>query len=219
MNALAMQYAVEKRTGQLNRFSPDKLPSYMIEDYLNLSQDVELKDIYSRVIGSARTKFEFTEKIRRELGNLIQSYTTTDLDGDSEELHENAVFATLPTDYLYGVEEKCIVNSDGDTSIAKVIPMTHDEYRENISNPFLNPNEDTVWRLDFGFTGATGAKKHELVHDSDISIESYTARYIKRPQKIVLHPTNYQDCELDKSTHDNIVNRVVSMITPRKEEK
>ncbi|WP_292487416.1 hypothetical protein [Methanohalobium sp.] len=207
MNALEMQFEIEKRIGQLDNITPMRITTHEIESYLNYSQDIELKDIYSRVVGSTQTKFESTEKIRREIGNLITSFTTTDFDDTSEELHKNGVFVTLPGNYLYGIEEKCLVNGE----ITKVTPKTHDEYLENIENPFLYPNEDLVWRLDFGFTGATGAKKHELIHREDDEISEYTVRYIRRPQNIVLHPTDSQDCELDESTHENIVNRVVSL--------
>lgn len=211
MNAIEMQYAFEKRAGLINNFTPGRLHTQQIQDYLNLAQDLELKDIYSRDIGQPRTKFEFTEKIRREIGNLIKSLTVTIFDTSSPERHNNGVFITLPEDYLYGVEERAVVDSGGSTATVRVLPITHDEYLEDIENPFLWPYENLVWRLDYGLTGATGAKRHELIHGDDETINSYTVRYIRRPQKIILHPSNSQDSELDESTHERIVNRAVSM--------
>jgi hypothetical protein len=217
MNALEMQYAFENRAGQLYNFSPGKLESDQIQDYLNLAQDLELKERYSQIYGSTLEKFEFTEKIRREIGNIIDSYIASSFDESSSSLHKNGVFVTLPSNYLYGIEERCIVlNSDGSTGIAKVKPMTHDEYLDDIKNPFLWPTEDLIWRMDFGFTGPTGAKKHELISSEEDTIQQYTVRYLRRPQKVVLHPTNYQDCELDESTHESIVNRAVQMIASEK---
>ncbi len=217
MNAIEMQYAFEKRAGLNRNFGPGRLHTQQIQDYLNLSQDLELKDIYSRNIGQPTTKFEFTEKIRREIGNLINGLTVKIFDQSSPHRHKNGVFITLPENYLYGVEERAIINNGGSTASAKVLPITHDEYLENIENPFLWPNDNLVWRLDYGLTGATGAKRHELIIGDDETIETYEVRYIRRPQKIILHPTESQDCELDESVHDRIVNRAVSMIATKEE--
>lgn len=219
MNAIEMQYAFEKRAGLMNNFTPARLHTQQIQDYLNLAQDLELKDIYSKNVGRPATKFEFTEKIRREIGNLIKSLTVTVFDSSSPERHGNGVFVTLPENYLYGIEERAIINTGGNTSTVKVMPITHDEYLEDIENPFLWPYEGLIWRLDYGMTGATGAKRHELILGDDETIESYKVRYIRRPQKIILHPENSQDCELDDSTHERIVNRAVSMAASTNKEE
>lgn len=221
MNALEMQYAFEIRANQIDRFDFNRLDTDRIQDFLNLSQRQELQDKYSKLIGSPRTKFDATEKIRRELGNLISSKTIENASFDStqDDLHSNAFFVTLPSDYLYGVEERCVIDSDGSTGVAKVVPITYDEYIENIDNPFLEPYEELAWRLDYGITGVTGAKRHEIIYSSDVSVQSYTVRYVRRPQKIKIHPDNYQDCELDESLHDNIVNRAVQLAVGRQTEK
>lgn len=223
MNALEMQYKFEQRTGNLFNYDPyTRIRTPRIEDLLNLSQDLEFKDIYSRFVGSSRTKFEFTEKIRRELSNLIDSRIIQEFDSTSSARHKNSVFVTLPKDFLYATEERAeIRHSDGSTALADVKPMTHDEYLENKDNPFLWPDDELVWRMDYGLTGptgATGAKRHELLHHSDYTVTKYKVRYLRRPQSIIMDPSKYQNCELDASTHEKIVNRAVSM-APRKAEK
>jgi hypothetical protein len=216
MTALEMQYEFEKRVGTLNYFGPDKFTSAFIQGLLNLSQEYELQDIYSKRIGSRNTKFEGTEKLRREISNLITSYKTTSFDSDSSQLHNNAVFVTLPANYLYGIEERCIVSSGGETASVTVKPMTHDEYNDDIKNPFLWPDDSLVWRFDYGLTGATAAKRHELIHGEDETITEYEVRYIRRPQQIILDPSSSQDCELDKSTHESIINRAIKMAVAEK---
>lgn len=212
MNALEMQYAFELRTGQVDSFEGNRIDSDKIQDLLNVSQNQEIQDRYSKYLGSSLTKFDFTEKLRRELSNLITSVNKTSFDSSDGSLHKNAVFVMLPSDYLYGVEERCVVSdSSGSTGVAQVMPITYDEYLVEKDNPFLEPNDELVWRLDYGVTGATGIKKHELISGDDITIDSYTVRYLRRPQDIIIHPTNKQDCELDESIHDNIVNRAVQM--------
>lgn len=179
-----------------------------IEAWLNLAQRQELEYRYDRLIGKARTKFEGSERARRELANLIKSQTvnSASFDSTADDLHSNAFFVTLSSNYLYGIEERCTTDSNG---IIKVIPMTHDEYIENIDNPFLEPDDGMAWRLDFGFDTVTGEKKHEIVHSSNVTVNSYTVRYIKRPQKIKISPE--QDCELDESLHESIVSRAVNL--------
>src|SRR6056297_2055260 len=129
MNAPEMQYAFEIRFNQIDNFNNFRLDSDRIEDYLNLSQEQELQDRYDKFTGSPRRKFEATEKIRRELGNLISSTTIQNASFDSSDgdLHNDAFFVTLPTDYLYALEERCVIqDSDGNTGVAKVIPITYD---------------------------------------------------------------------------------------------
>lgn len=214
MTSLEMQYSFEIRVNQEGKFNVDRFGSNKIQDLLNLAQEQVLQDKYDRLTGSARTKFEANEKVRRELSNLISSKSISNVnfstsDGD---LHNDAFFVVLPGDYLYGIEERCVIEeSDGNTGVAMVMPITYDEYIENIDNPFLKPYEEMVWRLDYGLTGVTGAKKHEIIYSSDIDVQSYSVRYIRRPQEIVVHPTDFQDCELDKSLHNNIVNRAITM--------
>lgn len=205
MTAPEMQYSFEIRVNQIDNFDGYRFDSDKIENYLNLSQEQVLQERYGA--------YDATEKIRRELGNLISSKTiSSGFDQSNADLHNDALFVTLPTDYLYGLEERCVIEeSDGSTGVAKVVPITYDEYIENIDNPFLQPYEELVWRLDYGITGVTGAKKHEIVFSNDISIVSYSVRYLRRPQDILLHHTDYQDCELDESLHNNIVNRAVSL--------
>lgn len=206
MNALRMQYEFQKRSG-LN------LESSIVESYLNIAQNMEFTERYSKYYGSPVNKFDFTERTKRELGNLIEPFSTTDFDSSSDSLHENSVYVILPSDYLYGIEERCIINTGTDTATVKVLPLTYNEYIENTENPFLWPDDDLVWRLDIGNTGATGIKRHELVHGEN-TIEEYKVRYIRRPQQIIIHPDNWQDSELDESIHDNIVNRAISMVSP-----
>jgi hypothetical protein len=94
--------------------------------------------------------------------------------------------------------------------------MTHDEYNDDIKNPFLWPDDSLVWRFDYGLTGATAAKRHELIHGEDETITEYEVRYIRRPQQIILDPSSSQDCELDKSTHESIINRAIKMAVAEK---
>lgn len=179
-----------------------------IEAWLNLAQRQELEYRYDRLIGNKRVKFEASERARRELSNLITSETinSASFDSTKDDLHNNAFFVTLSSNYLYGIEERCTTSDHG---VIKVVPMTHDEYIENIDNPFLEPYEEVAWRMDFGFDTVTGEKKHEIIHSSDVTVDSYTVRYIRRPQKIQVSPE--QDCELDESLHENIVSRAVNL--------
>lgn len=211
MNAIEMQYAFENRVGQIDVFENRRFDSDRIQDLLNITQEQKFYDLYSKYYGSSATKFEFTEKLRRELSNLISSFETTSFSSDIDDLFDNTVVVDLPSDFLYTITESCVVEKNGETGISKVTPITYDEARENIDNPFLKPTDEFIWRLDFGYSGVTGAKKHELVGNDSITIQQYSVRYLRRPQNIIIHPTNYKNCELDSSLHNEIVNMAVKM--------
>ena len=77
--------------------------------------------------------------------------------------------------------------------VADIVPVTHDEYQRTINNPFRGPNKRRVLRLDIG--------KLEVELISSYNVGTYTIRYIKRPEPIVL-------CDLEADGLD--INGVVS---------
>lgn len=109
--------------------------------------------------------------------------------------------------------------------ILKVIPKTHDEYNTQIDNPFKNPDKNTVWRIDYGFSNvASSLRNIELI--SKYNIYMYKLRYIKYPNPIIL--TNLNDLypnenlsiegkntetpsDLHKSMHSEILDRAVEL--------
>lgn len=210
MTAQEMQYHFELKLNQFNTL--DKVfTSTDIAVFLNLAQDNLINDRYSKKYGDPSSFFESDEKNRMELGSLIKNHVSTVFVTADAALHPNGVFLNIPSDYLYSLKEMCVVNytncnSDVVTGSAKVQPVRHDEYAMNIDNPFGKPYNKLVWRMDYG---ATGAKRHELIHAAGQAISSYTLRYLRKPVAIDIN--NGVDCELHTSLHEEIVDRAIQI--------
>lgn len=210
MTAQEMQYHFELKLNQFHSIEKT-YTSTDVSAFLNLAQDQLIEDRYSKKVGSIISFFEADEKTRMELGSLIANHivNTGSFDTTNIALHPDALFAALPSNYLYSLQEMAVVsyvdcNNDSATGIAKVLPIRHDEYLMNIDNPYGKPYRKLVWRMDYG---STGAKKHELVHGSGETISSYKLRYLRKPTAIDINTG--VDCELHEVLHEEIVDRAI----------
>jgi len=212
MTAVEMQYNFELKMGAFHSIVKF-YTSTDIAVFLNRAQD-DIVDIkYSNKLMSSDTYFEADEKIRTELGSLIQNHiVATGAFSTGPALHNNAVFANLPANYLYSLKEECTINytdCNGNTGAqkdARVLPIRHEEYTMNINNPFGKPFEELVWRMDYG---ATATKVHELIHGIEQSIQTYRLRYLKMPVRIDI--INGVNCELHESIHEEVVDRAIQL--------
>jgi hypothetical protein len=210
MTAQEMQYHFELKLNQF-RTLDKQFSSTDVAVFLNQAQDDALESRYSKLTGDKSVYFESDEKTRLELGSLISNQVITNFVTANAALHPNGVFANLNSDFLYSLQEMCIVsfsdcNIDSKTGMAKVIPKKHDEYMMDIGNPFGKPYRKLVWRMDYG---ATGTKKHELIHGVDETIVSYSVRYLRQP--VFIDINNGVDCELNLNLHEEIVDRAVNI--------
>jgi len=212
MTAQEMQYNFELKLGTFH--SLDKpFTSTDIAVFLNKAQDEVVKMKYSDRFGRSSERFERDEKLRLELGALVSNFSATagQFDSSNVALHANALFVSLPSDYLYSLKEMCVVtypncNAVDTTGTARVLPIRLDEYEMNIKNPYGKPYRELVWRMDYG---STGAKRHELVHAEDNTITKYNLRYLKSP--ISINIIDGVDCQLHVSLHDEIVDRAIQI--------
>lgn len=97
-----------------------------------------------------------------------------------------------------------------------VKPITHDEYNYTIKSPFKKPSRKKVLRLDYNRDNLQLMRTHELLTDGTYVVVRYFVRYIRRPRGIVVDkttPANMVNCELDESTHREVVAIAVRMAT------
>jgi hypothetical protein len=188
-----------------NHDFPMPLQSHEIQDYLNEAQEKETREMYEN--------FEKTELDRTELSSLIRNHASTVFATGAAETHPNGHVVNIPSTVWFPIEERCSItytdcNSVNQTKNARVLPITHDEYNMNVNNPYAKPFEDLVWRMELGATGSY-YKRHELITDGSITLNSYNLRYLKRPVDIDL--INGVDSELDPTIHDHIIDRAVQI--------
>lgn len=204
-----------------NKENLDSLDFNEYEKSIFLTQAQE--DIVKSSYNGANQKgdaFENTEEVRRYLNELVKTQVSNiALNGDNITLNSLSVFFELPNDddLWFIVYESAILNDSrmkcsGDQEAA-VIPTKHDSFQRVIKNPFRQPNERRVLRLD------VIGNMVELI--SKYTIKSYTVRYISKPDPIIL--TNLPDnlkingesqekgCNLNSVVHRSILERAVQL--------
>ena len=126
----------------------------------------------------------------------------------------------MPEDVLVFVNESLTVTRDTNTVYLSVVPISYTEYSRQMSKPFKRPTHQQAWRL-INSTD-TPAGECDLIAGPNDTITKYTARYIKRPNPIVLVNLDGEGvsiggvdeetpCELDPILHEDILQRAVEL--------
>lgn len=201
-----------------NNISSNQAPGlseYEKSLFLTQAQEALVLDIYSGKLGSS---FESTEEVTDYLSPLVKQATyTTKVEGKG--LDSRSVFFNIDTDIWFKTGEKAIIKDDSlkcGNSIERevdVVPVTQDTLYRTKNSPFRGPNERRILRLD------CEANKVELI--SKYPIESYTIRYLSKPEPIILDnlPEGLtindisipQTCKLSSAIHRAILIRAVSI--------
>jgi len=200
------------------------LDSYEISVFLTKAQLELVKNYYNPDGNKYKEGFENSEKRRTDLKELIKNFKSINGFKSSEAISNLSKFFEIPEDVFLIVNERSVIKTDDclDGSILNTIPKTHDEYNIQISNPFKNPDDSVVWRLDISKIGTK--KVVELISNYDI--KEYNLRYLKYPNPIIISDlslefpgeglsidglTNITQCELHKSIHREVLDRAVEL--------
>lgn len=210
-----------------NNITSNKAPG--IEEYeksvfLTRAQNSVVIALYRGSLGDA---FEVTEEVTAYLGSLVKQADcapVTTGEASEQKLSDKSYIYKNPKDLLFRTWEGCkITVSDCGSMDAAVEPITQDEYWKTIRNPFRKPNSRKVLRLSFAdeFENNDPNKftYSELI--SDYPIETYTVRYLAKPNPIILVPltgglsidgkTEAAACELNEALHYTILAEAVKM--------
>lgn len=219
MTANEMKYEFELKFDSLFDYSAPAYDDRQVSYLLTNAQLRIFKDHYNPLANKYRAGFEQNEQRRRDLEQLINSASISggDISTSSSQIgvHPNGTFYDLPDDFYLAIEENAVLT--GSSIEINVLPVQHDWYRNNVRNPYKQPWDDLVWRMDFrredhgedggdSYTGRT-AKRVELITDGT-AITDYRVRYIQTPPEIVVAtaiPANQRHCILDETLHEEIV--------------
>lgn len=191
------------------------LSEYEKSLFLTQAQEALVLDIYSGKLGSS---FESTEEVTDYLSPLVKQVTyTAKVEGNG--LDSRSVFFNIGTDIWFKTGEKAVIKDESlkcGKSIERevdVVPVTQDTLYRTKNSPFRGPNERKILRLD------CAADKVELI--SKYPIESYTVRYLSKPEPIILENlsdgltindiSTAQTCKLNTAIHRAILSRAVSI--------
>jgi hypothetical protein len=160
------------------------LDTFEISSYLTVAQE-QLVKIYYDATKDPSTSYEFNEKARRVLNELVQDEKITSQVTSSRGLVRESSFYELSNNAMYLVLETATIDSPislYDGKVISVLPVTHDEFMVAYRNPFRKPNKNRAWRLDI-------SKENSKTTVEIISAEklrSYNVRYISYPSPIIV---------------------------------
>lgn len=238
MTANEMKYDFLLKYDKITNFSSPGYTDREIGRILTSAQDEFIRTRYIPKGNKYNEGFEETEKRSKDLAELTRGprdnsgSLVTSISSNQNGVVENGTFFNIPTDVLYVISEEAIVDSENcktnENLLLPVKRITHDYYTINKRNPnrkpYIDGTDGLVWRLDYSTSqDATPERRVELITDGSFDILEYHVRYIKKPLEIVpfIPPTQggdgtttaIQNCELDSSTHPEIVNIAVRIAT------
>lgn len=184
--------------------------------FLNRGQE-SIIEVNYRGLNRLRQGFEASEKRRQDLSELIRDAVdssgtlTTAISANQFGNLPNGTFFDLPSDFLYAITERAETDivCDGVNKVIDIKPITHDMFNINKDNPWKEPYDKLIWRIDYSRVtiDPTIPQRHELISNGSYTITKYFLRYLKKPLEISI--TNGVNCELDQSLHRDIVGKAV----------
>ena len=147
------------------------------------------------------------------LNCILTTNAVNDLGFDSR-----GITVSTPPDVLMFINEFATVTRNSVSKELMVVPIKYTEYARLMSKPYRRPLKNQAWRLlNDGINGL----RANLIFGVGDTFNSYTIRYLKRPQAIILaaldngvtldNITTSQECELDPILHPEILQRAVEL--------
>lgn len=196
------------------------LDDYEKSFFLTQAQEILVLTYYNGN-NPSNDSFEKTEEIRRYLDALVTKETPK-AENSKESKERDGFYHTKFSinNNLWFITYESVVTNDNTIPCYNkngkelmVIPVTQDNYYRIVRNPFRGPNDRRVLRLD------VGKNKVEIV--SKYKIDSYTVKYIKQPEPIILsdlpeglsinNKNKTSNCELNPAIHRIILDNAVKL--------
>lgn len=208
-----MSYLRFRKFDDRQYYDSINIDEYEKSMFLTKAQEEIVKEYYNN--GS----FEETEKVRRALEALVKTETipvTSATNGTIKPVNGVSKIFTLPDDVWFIIYEAATLDDDllgcKDGISASIVPTTHDDYYRSSRNPFKQPNDIRVFRLDLT------KNKVELI--SKYTIGNYFVRYVAKPTPIILTnispltidgESTVTECMLNSAIHRLILDRAVHL--------
>jgi hypothetical protein len=212
MNVQEMVYAFEQKLENIEdkNFGIQRITSD-ISYYLNEGQ--------RRIVEYYYAIYEQSEKARRILSPIVinADLTRSAVSSTQTGHHPNGEYWKLPTGMLYTLKEECTLNININGKVTSTIadyqrvytrPITLDTYNRHISNPFKQPYEGCVWRIDIG-NNVVNESLHELITITGVQIYQYHIAYLITPTQISLEDNTSSN--LLPLVHQDIIDEAVKI--------
>lgn len=188
-----------------NNISSNQAPGlteYEKSVFLTQAQEAVILDLYKGLTGDS---FETTEEVTRYLNSLVKSDSET-LTQASSSLYNKKIYTVSIEENVWFIIFESV--NDGTKNIP-VIPTRHDSLHKDLKNPFRGPSSNRVLRT---------SEDNKVCLYSNIPINTYNYKYLKRPNPIVLEGSELEvngvsdfDIEVPESLHNSILMRAVQM--------
>lgn len=171
---------------------------------------------------SMKRQADFSVLMKNHNCTLIENDVPTKID------YRSRVYS-YPNDVFIVVDES--VKLEGENpEIKQVVPLRYDEYSRLMLKPYKRPLKNQVWKLmnsgtmsDDNATGKGTATRYvELITGANDVIDTYTVRYIRTPEPIIVEAltgglsidgktAKSDKCELDPILHEEVLQRAVEL--------
>ena len=206
-----------------NKSAPS-IDNYELSVYFTKAQLEIVKNYYDSLSNKKQKGFEGSEKRRIDLKELIKTNLSNTIVENYSNINVNSKFFKIPNDVFLIIYEKINVKLLNCEKLidSNVVPVTHDEFNNNLNNPFKQPNKTKTWRLSVSKINEENYV--ELLNFNTLS--NYYIRYIKYPNPIIISDLNIdfpeenlkidnlstkQECQLNVSIHREIIDRAVQL--------
>jgi len=191
-----MHYAIDQGLQKVGSFVYDNFLEEELDHVLNLIQDRFIKrSVFSK------GGFSLTQRHLDDIRNVLVVNHQENFDSDAS---VDAQLTTLPEDYLFMVNIRAEVSSQGADQWVPVRIVELDELYKVQENPFARGNAISP------VASITADQVRILQNSERFILKGSRLDYIRQPEKISL-PLN-QSCELAEHTHQEIVDQAVQYI-------
>lgn len=185
--------ASELKSAFLRKY--DAITGFAAPGYEDTEISAFLTEAQLIIFKRAVATFDRTELEKKILTRLIVNKTSTTFANTYNNLTNGYVvtMAFSSNEVLYAVWEESAVYV-GSTTRVRVKPVTYDRYIIDRDNPFLKPDENLIWRLDYNGS-------HELITNGT-AIASYQMRFVRLPVPINISTST--TAEINEGFHEDI---------------
>lgn len=198
--------------------------------YLTRAQEEILSNYFSPRGNKMQEGIDDSAKRDIDFSSIIQVMEATSVKAGVVPFADNGLVFEIADNVLYLLNEKfeynIITSPTASSKKTSIFPLKWEEYQRILTKAYKSPPKRQTWRMirSNDTTGGNGNGRLvvELIPKSDLTgtAYKYTARYIKKPQPIVVASispltvngiSTISECILPTEIHDEILNRAIEI--------
>lgn len=192
------------------------LDEYEKSVFLTKAQDEVVKNYFNPKSNKLQEGYDGSQKRQIDFSTLTRTFTVSNFTSPTFDNRGKSFSFPANDRIMMIINEKLTVERNSNVITLTVIPIRFDEYDRLMSKPFKRPLKNQAWRLINNST----PNEAEIIAGYGDQIQTYTARYIRRPKPIILSnlegvkidgETEAMTCELDPIIHEEILQRAVEL--------